>query len=1004
MIRRRIADPRASDADRLAAILTGAHDAIIASDTDGVITDWNPAAERLYAYTAEQAIGRPVAMLVPPERRGEELQVRDAVRRGELVDRQVTERLRADGTRVRVSLTVSPVRAENGTIAGASAIHRLAEPEASRLAALVEHSAYALYATDARGALTDWSPGAERLLGWPSAEILGREESLLVPVGREREAAALLAGILRAEVVTELETVRLRKDGAEVPVAISASPVVDAGEIVGMAVIARDRTRPLQAEQALARSEARFRTLVEAAPDPILGVADDGRIVFASSRIREVLGYTPEELIGRPIELLVPERLHGAHVAHRAQFVAEPATRPMGAGRELFARRKDGTEVPVEISLGHTAHEGEGITSAILVDVSARRAADADRALLASIVQSSGDAIVSAGRDGIMLSWNRAAEEMFGVSATDAVGRSMDELIPAMDQTDARWRMVTQLFEEGRTFRYEARRQGTGGQPILLSVTMSPVRDASGAVVAGCAICRDVTAQRDTEARTRQLAAIVESSLDPIFAVDLDDIVISWNAAAERLYRIPASEALGRHIDAVLPDPHGDRAALRRRVAAGETVFDYQASRRLGDGRRVDLSITTFPLRDDAGAVVASASIIRDVTERKRLEDRLHQSQRIEAVGRLAGGVAHDFNNLLTVITGYGAIAQTHIGEGPGAEELDEVQRAAARASELTGRLLDFSRQRAIDPVRLDLAAATRDIVPMLERLIGEDIQIIVEAGDDVPAVLADPGQIEQVILNLAVNARDAMPQGGTLTVQTHAADLREGRADAPQGLAPGRYACLTVSDTGQGIEPEIAEHLFEPFFTTKETGKGTGLGLATVHGIVGQAGGDVSVSSRPGHGAAFTVYLPAIDAEASSRSARPVASPERLDGNETVLLAEDEQTLAYLIERILSAAGYRVLTASAPEDALRIAEHEHGAIDVLVTDVIMPGLTGPQLAERLTERHGPLPTLFLSGYTADIIRDRGRLPSGSAFLEKPFDPLTLLASLRALLEREPQA
>jgi len=267
--------------------------------------------------------------------------------------------------------------------------------------------------------------------------------------------------------------------------------------------------------------------------------------------------------------------------------------------------------------------------------------------------------------------------------------------------------------------------------------------------------------------------------------------------------------------------------------------------------------------------------------------------------------------------------------------------------------------------------------------------------------VLADPGQLEQVILNLAVNARDAMPYGGTLTVATHAADLREGHADGPPGLAPGRYACLTVTDTGTGIAPEIAEHLFEPFFTTKETGRGTGLGLATVHGIVGQAGGDVSVASGPGHGAAFTVFLPAIDAEALSRSVRPAPSPERLEGTETVLLAEDERSLAYLIERILSTAGYRVLTASAPEEALRIAEHEHGAIDVLVTDVIMPGLTGPQLAERLVERHGPLPTLFLSGYTADVIRDRGRLPSGSAFLEKPFAPPTLLASLRALLERE---
>ena len=881
MARRRAPAPRGSDADRLTAILMGAHDAIIASDTDGVITDWNPAAERLYAYTADEAIGRPIRMLIPPERKDEHPRILDSVRRGEPVDGYVTERLRADGERVRVSLTVWPVRASDGTVAGASAIHR--------------------------------------------------------------------------------------------------------------------RLESVEAEKALARSEAQFRMLVEAAPDPILGVADDGHILFASSRIRDVLGYAPEELIGRPIEQLVPERLRGTHSAHRARFIAQPATRPMGAGRELFALRKNGTEVPVEISLGYT----EGMTSAIVVDVSARRAAEADRALLASLVESSGDAIVAAGRDGLVLSWNRAAEEMFGVPAAQALGRSMEEVIPATTETEARRHVVAELFDQGRTARYEATRHGVDGETIVISVTLSPVRDASGAVIAGCAICRDVTAQREAEARTRELAAIVESSLDPIFAVRLDDTVISWNPAAERLYGIPAADALGRSINELLPDPQGDRAALRRRVAAGETVFDHQASRRLADGRRVELSITSFPLRDEAGQIVATAAIVRDVTERKRLEDRLHQTQRIEAVGRLAGGVAHDFNNLLTVITGYSAIAQMHIGQGPGAEELEEVQRAAIRASELTGRLLDFSRQRAIDPVRLDLTAAVDDIVPMLERLIGEDVRIVVLTDDDLPAVLADPGQIAQVIMNLAVNARDAMPHGGTLTIETHAVELGDDGVGGPPSLAPGRYACLTVSDTGEGIDPDVAEHLFEPFFTTKETGKGTGLGLATVHGIVGQAGGDVGVYSEPGLGATFKVYLPAIDEKTPSTSTGGVASPERLEGNETVLLAEDEQALAYLIERILTGAGYRVLATSTPDEALRMAEREHGSIDVLVTDVIMPGLTGPQLAERLAERHGRVPTLFLSGYTADVISDRGHLPSGSAFLEKPFDPKTLLASLRALLERE---
>jgi CheY-like chemotaxis protein len=371
----------------------------------------------------------------------------------------------------------------------------------------------------------------------------------------------------------------------------------------------------------------------------------------------------------------------------------------------------------------------------------------------------------------------------------------------------------------------------------------------------------------------------------------------------------------------------------------------------------------------------------------------------MEAVGRLAGGIAHDFNNLLTVITGYLSLAQAQVAQGEGAEELEEVGRAARRASELTGRLLDFARRRRVDAVRLDVARTVEELMPMLERLIGEDIRVVVLADEDVPPVLADRGQLEQVVVNLAVNARDAMPGGGTLTIETHALELGDGHTGEPTGLPAGRWVCLTVTDTGEGIDPVLAEHVFDPFFTTKEVGKGTGLGLATVHGIVGSAGGEVRVYSEPGLGASFKVYLPALEAGSDPAGTRPIAAAGRMDGTETVLLCEDEGVLAALVTRILERAGYRVLAAATPDEALAIAAREGDAIDVLVSDVIMPGLTGPQLAERLAERHGPVPTLFLSGYTADVISDRGRLPEGSAFLEKPFDPSSLLTTLRGLLE-----
>jgi two-component system, cell cycle sensor histidine kinase and response regulator CckA len=869
-------------------------------------------------------------------------------------------------------------------------------PNADRLVAVVESTDDAILTKDRRGTIVDWNRSAERLYGYSADEAIGRPVSMLVPPERSGEERRILQEVLSGSRVDHYDTERMRADGSRVFVSLSVSPLRDRdGEIVGACAIARDITERVRAKEALAQTEARFRTLVEAAPDPIIGVERGGTIAFASARVREVLGYEPSELVGRPIEGLVPRRLRAGHAGLRASFEAQPSNRPMGAGRELYALHKDGREIPVEISLGHTADGDRGLSTAIVVDVSGRRAAEADQALLASLVQSSGDAIISVSPQGAILSWNAAAEEMFGRAAATVIGEPVDEVVDPIDGGTARRGRLAPVFEAGEVLRYEGGQGGAGGG--VLDVTVSPVRDAAGDVRAACVICRDVTHQRTTEMRSRRLAAIVDSSLDPIFAVTLDDEVISWNAAAEQLYGIAATDAVGANIDALLPDPDGDRRRLRRRVAAGETVFDHHVARRLDDGRRLELSVTSFPIRDAAAAISAVATIVRDVTERHRLEERLQQTERMEAVGRLAGGIAHDFNNLLTVIKGYGALAQLHLGDAEGADELAEVQRAATRASELTARLLDFSRQRAVDPVRLSLSATVDDLMPMLERLIGEDIRVVALTDDELPDVLADRSQLEQVVINLAVNARDAMPDGGTLTIETHPIDLREPAADLP----PGRWACLTVTDTGHGIDPEIRDHLFEPFFTTKEVGQGTGLGLATVHGIVGAAGGEVRVYSEPGLGASFKVYLPAAVGPARPMREVPLAAAPSRAGHETVLLCEDEQALAALMERILTRAGYQVLAASTPDEALRLAAHHAGRIDALVTDVIMPGMNGPQLVERLRDEHGTWPTLFLSGYTADVIRDRGRLPEGSAFLEKPFDPSSLVEALGALLARD---
>ena len=472
------------------------------------------------------------------------------------------------------------------------------------------------------------------------------------------------------------------------------------------------------------------------------------------------------------------------------------------------------------------------------------------------------------------------------------------------------------------------------------------------------------------------LQAILDATMDVVAVFDSDRRFVSVNAAACQFYDRTRDELLGARLDDFIGSERAeadwDGFLEPERIAQGmlENVWDG-----VQDGRRVVLEVRARPefLPD------RHLFVLRDITERRVLEDQLRQAQKMEAVGQLAGGVAHDFNNLLTVIAGYGEIARRRIGVGPGTSELAEIQRAAERAGELTRQLLAFARKQVLEPVLLDVNEVAAGLVPMLSRLIGETIEIAMLAADELPPVLADRAQLEQVVINLAINARDAMPDGGTLAIET--------------GVAGGQVR-LAVSDSGTGIEPAMLERVFEPFYTTKDVGMGTGLGLATVHGIVTQSGGRVEVSSDPGLGSTFTVLLPAAANERGDE-ARTRHEQPALGGREKLLLCEDEDAVRRLIELVLTGAGYTVLSAAHPEDALAIAEREGEAIDALVTDIVMPGMSGLELADRLA----PLPALFISGYSADVATRRGGLPPGSALLEKPFDHGSLLAEVRNLLD-----
>ncbi len=504
-----------------------------------------------------------------------------------------------------------------------------------------------------------------------------------------------------------------------------------------------------------------------------------------------------------------------------------------------------------------------------------------------------------------------------------------------------------------------------------------------------------VTALRDSEERYR---ALFESNPHPMWVYDRESLrFLAANDAAVRRYGYSREEFLDMTIEDIRPKE--DRTAVRASAARAEGGL-YQAGEWrhcAKDGSLLDVEITSHDVSFSGWP--ARLVLANDITERKRLEERLRQSQKMDAVGRLAGGVAHDFNNLLNVIIGYAEIVRRKL---PAADaqhrNLDEILKAGDRAAALTRQLLAFSRKQVLQPRDMDVRLIVSDMEKMLRRLIGENIELRATLGRDVGLVRADPGQIEQVIMNLVVNARDAMPTGGTLTIEATNVDVRPAGQSAGSELAAGAYVLLSVTDTGHGMDPETQSRIFEPFFTTKEMGRGTGLGLSTVYGIVQQSGGHITVSSTLGLGTTFRVYLPQVSAPVAA-AAEPVAVPAEPGAAETVLLVEDEPALREMVQELLEDAGYTVVSAEDGADALDKAATHAGPIHLLLTDVVMPGVTGRQLAEALHGSYPDLPVLYMSGYTQDAIGALGVLESGTHFLQKPFTADALLRKLRSVLE-----
>jgi two-component system cell cycle sensor histidine kinase/response regulator CckA len=607
---------------------------------------------------------------------------------------------------------------------------------------------------------------------------------------------------------------------------------------------------------------------------------------------------------------------------------------------------------------------------------------------------------------------NRAMQELTGAPPEEIVGLSFDRIHRGVEPPPDGW-----PFDRARKTGRRATAQIQVGErwfEINVDPIEGPQGEFTGAVQTACDVTEKKQSEQERERLLSQLAAerarletvLQQMPAGVVIAEAPEGKLVMSNEQAARILRRPVALGLSveRQAEFELLRPDGTRYApgdipLARSLNSGEVVVNEEMEIVRQDGSRTAILVSSAPIRGRNQFIVAAVATFHDITERKQLEQELRQSQKMEAVGRLAGGVAHDFNNLLTIIGGYGQMIMDSLDQGnPIRKDMEAILEASTRATALTRQLLTFSRRQLVQPKVLDLNRHVSRMNRVLRRVIGEDIELKTSLKAASSRIKADPGQIEQVVLNIAVNARDAMPNGGKLTIRTADVEFDQEHPAGLHALPPGKYVELSITDTGTGMSPEIQSHLFEPFFTTKAKGKGTGLGLSTVYGIVKQSGGDVTIESEPAKGTTVRMVFPAAGRPERAGRGHEEEGPVR-GGTETILVVEDEADVRRLTSEMLKQQGYTVLEAASGPEAIRIWRDNHGKIDLVLSDVIMPHMSGPEMARELRALQPELKVIYMSGYTGETIARHGVLNQGTRFLQKPFTVKTLMRKVRGILD-----
>ena len=1038
---------------RLAAVIGSAKDAILIAGADQRVTLFNAAAEQRFGYPAAQALGQPISRFIPKELHAPPDAQGQPVESLSHVVRWGNRGVRADGEEFPIEASVSRTSAGGQklyTVVVRDVTERRRAEEALRQAAGDLAEAQGI----ARLGSWRWQVGADRVT-WSDelCRIFGLDPGghpatfeavfeRIHPGDRERCRRVVEEALRTGEpftcrhrivcpdgAVRELEgrgKVVANGDGAPREIVGTAQDVTEARR-------AEERLRLLGAAVEQETSAVVITTAELDLPGP--------RILFVNPAFTRMTGYSAEEVIGQTPRLLQGPRTDRA--------VLDELRARLSRGEEFYGEavnyRKDGTPYHLGWHV-NPIRDGDGrVTHYVSVqrDITERKRAEeeaerrarfkafgegvmvafAQSGALRQVLQGCAEAVVRHLGAAFARVWTLNEQEgVLELQASAGLDTHLDGphgRVP-VGQGEVGWiarerkaHLTNDIPGDPHVGDREwARREGMvafAGHPLVVENRLVGVialfarqplppdtLDALGSVAD--TIAQGIERKR-AEERLRQQAVLLDKATDAILLLDPEDRVLYWNRGAERLYGWTAAEALGHRVEALYAREHITERQEALRAVAERGEWGGELPRVTRAGRQLTVESRWTLLRDDAGRPRGKLLIDTDVTEKKKLEAQLLHAQRMEGIGQLAGGVAHDFNNLLTIISGYSEILLAGLRPGDRSYDLlREIHRAGDRAASLTRQLLAFSRKQILAPKVLDLNALVAEAEKMLGRLIGEDVALAAVLDPALGKVKADPGQIEQILVNLAVNARDAMPTGGHITVETRNVELEESYTRGHEDVRPGPYVLLTVTDTGCGMDEATRVRIFEPFFTTKEVGKGTGLGLSTVFGIVKQSGGHIAVYSEPGRGTTFKIYLPRV-VETEPADASAAASYRMPRGTETILLAEDEGAARAMVRMALEGQGYTVLEAGDGEEAARLFRQHPGPVHLLLTDVVMPRMSGRQLAELAVGLRPQTKVLYVSGYTDDAVIRHGVVQAGVPFLQKPFTLAALARKVREVLD-----